>query len=241
MDTSTMTVGTTAPTRVLTRSSAAVLPRVNLLPPEIEERRRFRRVQAGMGVAVLAAAGAVAGLTLLAGASVDDAQAEIDAATFEQQQLQRKVSQMQGVREVYARVAGAETLLTQAMANEIQWSHYLNDLSLTIPSNVWLNNLAFSTTPVAASPVMSAAPATTPGLPAAGIGTVTVTGVAFDYDDVASWLESLAKQKGYTNPYFSNATEATIGTRTVVNFSSTATITPDALSGRYTNSPETPR
>ena len=240
MDTSTMTVGTAAPTRVLTRSSAAVLPRVNLLPPEIEERRRFRRVQAGMGAAVLAAVGAVAGLTLLAGAQVDDAQAEIDAATFEQQQLQRKVSQMHGVREVYARVAGAETLLTQAMANEIQWSHYLNDLSLTIPSNVWLNNLAFSTTPAAASPVMSAAPAT-PGLPGSGIGTVTVTGVAFDYDDVASWLESLAKQKGYTNPYFSNATEATIGTRTVVNFSSTATITPDALSGRYTNPAETPR
>src|SRR5688572_2544084 len=129
MDTSTMTATQAAPARVLTRSSAAVLPRVNLLPPEIEERRRFRRVQLGMGAAVVAAFGAVAGLTMLAGAQVDSAQEQVDTAAFQQQQLQRKVSQMQGVREVYSRVAGAEVLLTQAMSNEIQWSHYLNDLS----------------------------------------------------------------------------------------------------------------
>ena len=37
--------------------------------------------------------------------------------------------------------------------------------------------------------------------------------VGFKHDDVAVWLESLAKQKGYVNPYFSSSTEALIGTR----------------------------
>ena len=54
-----------------------------------------------------------------------------------------------------------------------------------------------------------------------GIGTVTFSGVGFNHDDVAVWLESLAKQKGYANPYFSTSTEALIGTRTTVNFAST--------------------
>ncbi len=63
---------------------------------------------------------------------------------------------------------------------------------------------------------------------------MTFTGVGFAHDDVAVWLESLAKQKGYANPYFANSTEALIGTRKVVNFTSTTTLTSAALSGRYT-------
>jgi hypothetical protein len=62
---------------------------------------------------------------------------------------------------------------------------------------------------------------------------VTFTGVGFKHDDVAVWLESLASQKGYANPYFSTSTEALLGTRKTVNFTSTATLTPAAYSGRY--------
>ena len=50
------------------------------------------------------------------------------------------------------------------------------------------------------------------------------------------WLESLAKQEGYADPYFSNSTEALIGTRKTVNFTSTVTLTPKALSEDYTAS-----
>ena len=66
------------------------------------------------------------------------------------------------------------------------------------------------------------------------IGTVTFTGVALTHDDVATWLESLASENGFANPYFSNSTEAKIGDQKVVNFSSTVDLTPDAHSGRYT-------
>ena len=59
------------------------------------------------------------------------------------------------------------------------------------------------------------------------------TKVQFAHDDVAAWLESLAKEKGYTNPYFSSSTKAAIGSRPVVNFTSTVTVTKDAYSGRY--------
>ena len=67
-----------------------------------------------------------------------------------------------------------------------------------------------------------------------GIGTVTFTGVGFKHDDVAVWLDSLAKQKGYVNPYFTSSTKALLGNRSTVNFTSTVTMTADALSGRYT-------
>jgi hypothetical protein len=62
---------------------------------------------------------------------------------------------------------------------------------------------------------------------------VTFAGVGFNHNDLALWLESLAGLKAYANVYFSNATESLVGARKVVNFSSTADMTPAAFSGRF--------
>ena len=211
-----------------------VLPRVNLLPPEIELRRRFRRVQGGLGGAVVAAVGLVGLLYVGATASVSDAQTELDIAGAETAQLQAQTAPYADVTAVYARAAGAEAMLTQAMGQEIRWSGLLNDLSLTVPDNVWVKSVAFTQAPAATAAAAPAAPAV-PGAPAAAasLGTVTFSGVGFDHDDVAVWLESLAGQRGYADPYFSSSSESLLGTRKVVTFSSTTTLTPDALSGEY--------
>ena len=52
---------------------------------------------------------------------------------------------------------------------------------------------------------------------------------------MAAWLNSLAKQKGYTQPYFSDSTVDPLGTNDqAVKFTSQVTVTEDALSKRYT-------
>ena len=201
-----------------------VLPRVNLLPPEIGERARFRKVQMGLGGGLLATVGAVALLYVAAVGSVNEAQVELDEATATGTALTAQTAQYDDVKAVYARAEAAKVMLTKAMGEEVRYSRFLNDLSLTIPDNVWVKNVTFAQAPVA------------PGVGATepGVGTVTFTGVGFKHDDVAVWLESLAKQKGYTNPYFTSSTKSLIGTREVVDFTSTVTMTPAALSGRYT-------
>lgn len=205
------------------------LPRVNLLPPEIAETRRFRRIQLGLGGAVLGAVGIVALLYVAASSSVSSAQDELDSANVKHTSLQAESAKYRDVTAVYARAAAAQAMLTQAMGEEVRYSQLLNDLSLSVPETVWLKNLTFSQTPA----VASAAATTTPGV-TPGIGTVTVTGIGFTHDDVAIWLESLAGQKSYANPYFSSSTEALLGTRKTVNFTSTANLTTAAYSGRYT-------
>ncbi len=209
-----------------------VLPRVNLLPPEITERIVVRRIQTGLGGAVLAAVGLVALLYVGATGAVSDAQTDLDTKTAEGQSLQTQSAKYADVTATYARAAAAQAMLTQAMGEEVRWSRYMNDLSLTVPDNVWVKNVSFTQAGGAAAP----APAAGTALPGTepGIGTVTFTGVGFSHDDVAVWLESLAKQKGYANPYFANSTEALLGSRKVVNFTSTTTLTSAALSGRYT-------
>ena len=200
------------------------LPKVNLLPPEIAEAARFRRVQVGLGAGVLAAVGVVALLYVGATGSVADAQTELDTSTATGAQLKSEAAKYADVTGVYAQAAAAEAMLTQAMGEEVRYSTFLNALSLTVPDNVWVKSVTFSQTAVP------------PGLGSTepGIGTVTFTGVGFKHEDVAVWLESLATQKGYADPYFSSSTETLIGTRKTVAFSSTVTLTPEALSGRYT-------
>ncbi len=200
------------------------LPKVNLLPPEIGEAARFRRVQLALGGGVLAAVGVVALLFVGASGSLSDANTELEASTATGSRLQAESAKYAEVTAVYAQAAAAEAMLTQAMGEEVRYSQFLNDLSLTIPENVWVKNITFKQ-----AVVPPALGSTEPG-----IGTVTFSGVGFKHDDVAVWLESLAKQKGYTNPYFTSSTETLIGPRKTVSFTSSATLTSDALSKRYT-------
>jgi Tfp pilus assembly protein PilN len=216
-------------TPTLSTTQLAALPRVNLLPPEIAEKRRARTIQAGLGGAVaLSVVGVVAGY-VLAHASATHAKSQLADAQADTARLQTQVAQYAGDETLRAQLAAEQGMLTAAMGSEVQWSHYLNDLTLRIPDNVWVQQLTI-TEGTSGSGQPGAQPAATNS-----IGSVSVTGVAFTHDDVATWLDSLAKEKGYANPYFSSSTSAYIGSRGIVKFSSTTQVTPDALSGRYTH------
>ena len=208
----------------LVGTGLALLPRVNLLPPEIEERKKLKQIQVGLGAAVLASVGVVGVLLMAANGSLSSANEELATATAQNTQLKSEAATYANVTAVYAQAAAAQALLTQAMGEEVRYSRFMNDLSLTVPDNVWVKSVSFAQ---AAAP--AAAGSTEPG-----IGTVTFNGVGFSHDDVAVWLESLATQKGYTNPDFTNSTETLIGTRKTVTFTSTVQMTAAALSGRYT-------
>ena len=58
-------------------------------------------------------------------------------------------------------------------------------------------------------------------------------GTAYDHPDVAAFLVTLAKEKAATDAYFSTSVKAKIGTKDVVNFSSTAGLSAEALSHRF--------
>ena len=211
-------------TRQKAGTGLPVLPRVNLLPPEIAETARFRRITYGLGGGLLCAVGVVALLFVAASSAVSEAGTEVQTATAQNTALKAETARFADVEAVYGRAAAAQTMLTTAMGEEVRYSQYLNDLSRPVPENVWVKNVTFAQVP---------APAVA-GSTAPGIGTVTFTGVGFKHDDVAVWLDSLAKQKGYVNPYFTSSTRALLGNRKIVNFTSTVTMTSEALSGRYT-------
>lgn len=219
-----MLTGAPAPTR-LVNSGALLLPRVNLLPPEIAAGRAFRKVQYGLGAGVLATVGLVGLLYVAAGSSQAEAAGQLSAATARSTALRAASVRYSDVTRVYARAAAAQGMLTQAMGPEVRYSQLLADLSLRVPDSVWLRTLSFSQT----AGGVAALGATTPA-----IGTVTVTGMGFSHDDVAGWLESVAGQRTYSDADVTSSTESLLGVRKVVTFSASANLTTGAYSGRYT-------
>ncbi len=205
--------------------AAPSLPRVNLLPPEIAEAAKFRRLQFAMGGAVVAAAAVVGVLYLHQHSAVKAAEDDLVTAQQQQTALQAQLDSLASVQTVYDQVAAKKAMLAQAMGPEIRWSYYLGDLAMKVPDNVWLTNV---------SAQESGGPAA-PGAASTGsIGTVKFSGVAYSHDDVATWLDVLAKERGFTNAYFSNSTENFIGPKKVANFQSSVDVTDAAKSGRYT-------
>jgi Tfp pilus assembly protein PilN len=227
------TQGTTG--QVLT---APVMPRVNLMPKEIEEAARFRRFQLAMGGAVVAAIAIVGALYVHAHSGVSNAQSQVDAAQAENTQLSTQLSSLSSVADVYAQVASKQAMLQQAMGGEVRWSYILTDLSLKVPDNVWLTNLQAQQTVTGLENAAAPAPVATGTTPLAAttIATVNWTGIAFSHNDVATWLDALAREKGFVNPYFTNSTENFIGPKKTVNMTGTVGLTADAKSGRYNKS-----
>ncbi len=234
-----MTVLSQAPSATLV--AEASFARVNLLPPEIGERRQLRRLQYALATAGLATVGVVAALWLSATGSVGEAQEELDAAQAQRAKVQQQVNELDNVRATYERVASTQALVQQALANEVLWSRYLTDLGLRRPERVWLTKMSVTladgtTVAPGAAPAPAAGATGTGGLAAAEIGSITFTGVAYDHDDVAAWLEALAKEKGWSNPYFSISKEKDLAGRTVVDFTSTVTVDSSAINpARRTN------
>jgi Tfp pilus assembly protein PilN len=216
------------------------LPRVNLIPPEIAQQRQFRRVQMMLGAVGVGAVGVVGLLYLSATHSVSSAQHQLDQAAQQTTTINSQIHQFDGVVATRNAAAAAQAELVSVMGDEVRYSQMLADLSLAVPSNVWLKSLTFTqggVAPAAGAPVSGAAPVALSGAAACQatnlIAGVQFTGVGFSHDDVASWLEALAKLKTYSNPYFSNSTESLIGPRTAVTFTSTANLTGLACSRHY--------
>lgn len=205
------------------------MPRIDLMPPEIGQQAALRKLQAGCVAAVLLSVAVVGGLYYQAHGSVGSAQTKLAAAQNQQSGVQSQVNTLTPVTAAYASVQQAQNLVAEALGGEVRWSTQLRDLSLSIPDNVWISNMTIARSAVTAAPAPGAGAGATPG-----IATITFTGAAISRDDVVTWLDTLGKEEGYLNAYYSTAQEAVLGMKALVNFTSTVTVTDAALSGRYT-------
>ncbi|MGJ7442092.1 PilN domain-containing protein [Aquipuribacter sp. MA13-6] len=202
--------------------------RVDLMPPEVLERRRFKRAQAWMVVGVVGVVSALgAGYYL----SYADAQQAAEDLAVEQQRttvLQAEAAQFAQVPAILASVDRAESALATAMATDVEWYRYLSEIGQSAPDTVWFETI----TAFAAEPVDVAG--SDPLAPVDAVAEVTATGRALTYPDVATWLDSLDGISHLDYVLFNEAVrDDETGEKPWVDFTTSAKVGPEAYSDRY--------
>jgi Tfp pilus assembly protein PilN len=206
----------------------ATVPKVNLLPPEILQGRRLARLKRALGAGVGVTLVLCAAATVWAVSGASSAQEDYDAAQSRGAILRTEQAKYAAVPKVLGLIQAAGTARERAMSTDVLWYGFLSDLAVTTPKGVTLNGLQVSLD----APSTSADP-----LLPSGIGTVTFTGAAQHFPDVAAWLDAVGTVHGLDGSSLQSATragaEAAQAGDAEVNFTSTIAVTSKALTHRY--------
>lgn len=116
--------------------------RINLLPPEILERRKAERRFGWVIVAAVVVGVVLAGVWVIAYLRLQGKQDELASI---QQQVQATSAQADQLAIFEERAAELETrraTANQALADRRDWARLFNEVSLVLPADIWIENMS---------------------------------------------------------------------------------------------------
>ena len=158
---------------------------VNLLPPDILQGQRYRRLTLTV---LLAGAIILALIVVFFLVQVGRLGSVNDKITAEKQtnaNLQSQIDSLQKYDDLQVQAQQAQSELNAAYAGEVSFSGMLMDLSRVIPATI-----------TGPAPATGGATTTTPL-----IGTMTTGGEAIGFDSLSIWLTRLELVQGWVNPW----------------------------------------
>ncbi|HVL33749.1 MAG TPA: PilN domain-containing protein [Actinomycetota bacterium] len=195
--------------------------RVNLLPATLEAGRRARRQVFAIGAAGVALVSVLGVVYALQNVRLRNERTKLEAQQSQNAVLRAEVAQLADFAALERELNQKIDLLSGLTKNEVRWSILLSNMSLVIPSDVWLTNLSGSVT--------AQTGARDDNEQLAVLGTIQLNGTTLEHIDVARWLTRLAGVDEFALPYLSLSTKATIGSTEVVNFNSSVQLSQDAF------------
>lgn len=212
---------------VVPLTSEHPVARVDLMPPEIHERRRFARAKGWMGTALVLTVAAIGGGYTVSAADAARAQDELAVEQARTVTLQAEAAQYAEIPLLLARIDRAETALETAMATDVQWYSYLSQIGQTTPSGVWFTTLNAAT-------LAPGALAADPLAPQDAVAEVSTTGRALTYTDVATWMDAFDGVSDLDHVLVTDATyDDDSGADPWVEFTTSTKVAPSAYSDRY--------
>jgi Tfp pilus assembly protein PilN len=176
------------------------MSQVNLLPPEIRERQRTRRLTS---VVALAGVVVLAGIAFLYGVQVltlSQVHQDLEAQEAVNRALQAEVASLQRFADLRAELEEKQALVGEVFANEVSWSGALLDVSRLIPDDAYLTGMTAQITAATGQPEVGEAGGQL-------VGTISFDGVVADIRTLADWLTRLEGVRGWENAWTTNATE----------------------------------
>jgi Tfp pilus assembly protein PilN len=201
----------------------------NLLPPEIVDSRRARKVRRIVLSALAAFVVALGGWYTLTSYQTSVARAELADAQGDVERLSQQQKRFTNLVKTQNESRAIGTQLSTLLANDVRWSRLLSSLQGALPQDVQVGSVTGALTSAANATAGSADSRLPNTSPHKLIGTVTVTGTAASKASVAAYLDALAKASGLANPSLANVTEQD----QAYEFTLRLDVTASALSGRY--------
>lgn len=232
--------GTTAPEPV----------RVNLLPPEFQQRLALSRARRRAALIVAVAVGLVIALTLFSFLQVGRADSELQDAQEAQAAAQVEVAKYAEVPRVATQLAELKAALTEALSSEVLFSSMMSSVAGVLPEGVNLTSLSFTLPTTGAKGKSSTVkkPGSTGTVEeSTGVGDVAFSGTAPSLDAVSTFLDRLEGREEFEFVKLTSATLETTSSSTTAGkstptappaegtykFEGTAQLSKAALSGRY--------
>jgi Tfp pilus assembly protein PilN len=198
---------------------------VNLLPPELRQRQRVRRLTSFVVLGGVVALALVGLFYFLQTQRLSDVEGDLANQRARNAELQGQIADLQQYADLQAQLAARQGLLATLFQNEVSWSAALLDVSRVIPDASYLTNLTGQISTLAAGePVPEAAEATL-------IGNMTFAGVARETETIATWLTRLEQIQGWVNPWVDTAQQTAAFSR-IYTFSSGLDLTAAAATER---------
>jgi type IV pilus assembly protein PilM len=182
--------------------------RISLLPPEIMQGREQRRQAVLVGSAVGAFAVLLIFLWLLQGSKLKTEQRRAADAEANAAALQRQVDALKDVTALDTQIAAKTLLVQSALKGDVAWTRLLNEVATVMPGDVWLTS--FGGTKVG----------------------VTFAVSGFDHTSTARWILRMNTLRSITGLWVPASTKTSSGSSSSVSFTSSATLTAAAESGR---------
>lgn len=197
------------------------MSQVNLLPHDVQEGQRYRRLT----LTVLLAGAIVLGLVLLLFflqvGKLSSVNHDVEQAQQNNQVIQSQIDQLQKYEDLQVQAQAAQAELAAAYRGEVSFSGMLMDLSRVIPSDMFLTNFT--------STISGASASTTTG--PALIGTMNMGGEAIGFDSLSTWLTRLETVNGWVNPWMPTIS-ADSSVANAFTFSTSVDLTSDAETPR---------
>ena len=200
----------------------------NLLPPEIIDARRGKKIKKLIAAVLAFALLATTGWYFYAQHQTAGARGGVSSAQDQLVQLQHEQAKYDNVVKTQAAIRAIQVELSQLMTSDLQWWQLLPTLRAAAPPGVTLTSVSGTITATAAG---SGGASQAPGLgsPQAA-GTMTIIGAAPDQATIATFVDSLGSVHGVADPFVTGAQSQASGP---FQFTVQIQLTSAALGGRY--------
>ncbi|MBE7190224.1 PilN domain-containing protein [Jatrophihabitans endophyticus] len=210
----------------------------DLMPDEIVVKRRLAYLKRRL-VFVMAALVALVVLgDMLVRQQTGSAQSNLSAANNHIATLNQQLNRFNGMLATQSETQAIWTQLDGVMGNDVSWPQLLDKMSAPAPKGLKLTSITASVDDP--NSTTGASTGDTTGLTVADqVGSLTLSGTASTWRQVAAYVHGLSRIKGFTAVNPSTVSNGTAGPGTAkgggLTFTVTLDLTDPVLSGRYTS------